>query len=185
MEASQGWTIRQLDAEQARAAIPALAAVLRDCVDGGASVSFMAPLTVERAEQFWSGVAESVARGATALIAAARDGRILGTVQLLLALPENQPHRAEIAKLLVHRDARRQGVADALMRAAEGEAVRRRRMLLTLDTANPDAERVYQRLGWQMCGRIPDYALFPDGRYCDTVIYWKRLAESSVASGRG
>ncbi len=172
--------INCLDGHGARRAIPELARILCDCVDGGASVSFLAPLSVERAGVFWERVAEAVDRDATALLAASQDGKILGTVQLFFALPENQPHRAEVAKLLVHRRARRRGVGEALMRAAEAEAIRRGRTLLTLDTANPDAERVYQRLGWQLSGRIPDYALYPDGRFCDTVIYWKRLPPPEI-----
>ena len=175
MSSPPDFTIASLDAPGARRAVGELAQVLRDCVEGGASVSFMAPLSIEKAVAFWERVADAVDRGQTALLVASRDGAILGTVQLILALPENQPHRAEVAKLLVHRDARRRGIADALMQALEGEALKRGRVLLTLDTANPDAERVYQRLGWQQCGRIPDYALYPDGRFCDTVVYWKRL----------
>jgi len=169
-------TIASLDGAGADRAIPELARVLCDCVEGGASVSFMAPLSLDKAIAFWAAVAAAVDREATALLVAIADGEIVGTVQLLLALPENQPHRAEVAKLLVHRQARRRGVADALMREAEREAMTRGRTLLTLDTASPDAERVYQRLGWQRCGRIPGYALYPDGRPCDTVIYWKQLA---------
>ncbi len=176
-DASPAWSIERLDPEGARAAVPALAEVLFDCVDGGASVGFMQPFSLARAAQFWSGVADAVERDSTALWVGARpDGGISGTVQLQLAVPENQPHRAEVAKLLVHRQARRRGLAAALMRAAEEHAARIGRTTLVLDTASAEAERVYQRLGWQLAGVIPRYALYPDGTPCSTSIYWKHLA---------
>ena len=155
-----------------------LAQVLCDCVDGGASVSFMQPLSLERAEGFWRGVAAGVARGERALLVAEdTDGAIVGTVQLVLAQPENQPHRADVAKMLVHRRARRQGVAAALMRAVEREAALEAKSLLVLDTVTGgDAERLYERLGWQRCGVIPDYALWPDGGLCATTVFFKALA---------
>jgi GNAT superfamily N-acetyltransferase len=175
--ASPAWAIERLDPEGARAAIPSLAEVLFDCVEGGASVSFMQPFSLARAAQFWSGVAAAVERGSTALwVGAGPDGSISGTVQLQLAMPENQPHRAEVTKLLVHRQARRGGLAAALMRAAEEHAAGIGRTTLVLDTASADAERVYQRLGWQLAGVIPCYALYPDGTPCSTSIYWKHLA---------
>jgi GNAT superfamily N-acetyltransferase len=176
-DGSVPWAIEQLDAVGARAAIPALAEVLFDCVEGGASVSFMHPLSLERAARFWRGVADAVERGSTALwVGTGPDGGISGTVQLQLAMPENQPHRAEVAKLLVHRQARRGGLAAALMRAAEEHAARIGRTTLVLDTASAEAERVYHRLGWQLAGVIPRYALYPDGTPCSTSIYWKHLA---------
>jgi len=167
--------IERLDGPGARTAIPALAEILCDCVEGGASVSFLAPLTRGRAEAFWTKVADAVGRGETALLVARDADGIHGTVQIVLSLPENQPHRAEIAKLLVHRQARRRGIAAALMRAADREAVAEGRNLLTLDTASAEAKRVYDRLGWNLCGVIPDFALNPDRTLCDTTVYWKRI----------
>jgi GNAT superfamily N-acetyltransferase len=159
------------------AALEQLCDVLIDCVDGGASVSFMAPLSRERALAFW----HSVMRGAAAgerLLLVARDGggRIDGTVQVVLAQPENQPHRADIAKMLVHRRARRQGLGEALMQAAEQAARDARKTLLVLDTVTGgDAERLYDRVGWQRVGDIPGYALWPNGGLCGTTLYYKAL----------
>src|SRR6185436_734143 len=135
--------------------------VLIDCVDGGASVSFMHPLTRARAEAFWRRVAAGVAAGERALLVAEDAHGFCGTVQLLLDQPENQPHRADLAKLLVHRRARRRGLGEALMRAAENTARDCGKTLLVLDTASPEAERVYERLGWVRVGVIPGYALLP------------------------
>ena len=152
-----------------------LAEVLVDCVAGGASVSFMAPLTHERARAFWAGVGDGVVRGERALLVADDESGVVGTVQLVLDLPENQPHRADLVKLLVHRRARRRGVGEALLRAAEAAARELGRTLLVLDTASADAERLYARAGWQRVGAIPDYALLPDGAPSDTVVYYRRL----------
>ena len=167
--------VRVLTPEDAKAAVPALAEVLIDCVERGASVSFMAPLSRDRAEAFWTEVAEAVARGERALLAAFEGDRLTGTVQLILDQPENQPHRADIGKMLVHGAARRQGVAGRLMAAAEDAARDAGKTLLVLDTASPEAMRVYERQGWTRVGVIPDYALLPDGRPCDTVFYFKRV----------
>lgn len=154
-----------------------LAVVLADCVAGGASVGFMQPLPVERARQFWSCLADDVAGGRRALLVAEDPAGILGTVQLILGLPENQPHRADIAKMLVHRRARRTGVGAALMRSAEAVARAEGRSVLVLDAATPgDAERLYRRLGWQAVGVVPSYALMPDGERCDTCFYYRRLS---------
>jgi GNAT superfamily N-acetyltransferase len=159
------------------AQIGELAEVLRDCVDGGASVSFMHPVSLDRAQRFWREVAAGTARGERALlIAEDAAGAIVGTVQLVLAQPENQPHRADVAKMLVHRRARRQGLAAALMRSAEQVAVQEGRTLLVLDTVTGgDAERLYERLGWQRCGVIPGYALWPRGGLCATTVFFKPL----------
>jgi GNAT superfamily N-acetyltransferase len=152
-----------------------LADVLVDCVEGGASVSFMAPLTRRRARAFWAGIADDVARGDRALIVADDESGVVGTVQLALALPENQPHRADLVKILVHRRARRRGVGEALLRAAEETARDLGRTLLVLDTASAEAERLYVRAGWERVGAIPDYALLPQGGLADTVVYYRRL----------
>jgi GNAT superfamily N-acetyltransferase len=154
-----------------------LAALLIDCVEGGASVSFMLPLTQERARAFWQRVADGVARGERALLVAEDDaGAIVGTVQLVLDQPENQPHRADVAKMLVHRRARRQGLGAALMRAAEDAARAHGKTLLVLDTVSGgDAERLYARLGWQRVGTIPGYALWPQGGPCATTYFYREV----------
>ncbi|BEP63389.1 GNAT family N-acetyltransferase [Variovorax sp. V213] len=153
-----------------------LADVLIDCVEGGASVSFMLPLTPERALAFWQRVAEGVSRGERALLVAEDAQGIVGTVQLVLELPENQPHRGEVAKLLVHRRARRQGMGALLMQAAEQLARQRAKTLLVLDTSGAEAERLYGRLGWTRLGVIPGFALLPDGGLCDTTYFYRSLA---------
>lgn len=163
--------------------IAGLSDVLIDCVEGGASVSFMHPMTREKAEAFWRGAAESAARGERIVIAAYDDTRIVGTVTLIVHQPENQPHRADLAKMLVHRDARQQGTGAALLNHAEQTARRAKKTLLVLDTVTGSAaERLYARMGWQRCGEIPDYALWPDGRPCPTTVYFKALpADASVS----
>jgi GNAT superfamily N-acetyltransferase len=169
--------LRRLDGAEAAALAPALAEVLVDCVAGGASVSFMHPLDPARALAFWRGVAEGVAAGDRALFVAEEEGLVLGTVQLLLGMPENQPHRAEIAKMLVRRSARGRGIGSALMRAAEALAVDNGRSLLVLDTAEGgEGERLYRRLGWVAVGTIPRYALHPDGRPCGSTFFYRDLA---------
>jgi GNAT superfamily N-acetyltransferase len=156
--------------------IQGLSDVLIDCVEGGASVSFMLPMTRAKADAFWRATSASVARGER-LVFAAHDeaGTIVGTVQIILAQPENQPHRGDLAKMLVHRRARRQGLGASLLAAAEQGARDAGKTLLVLDTASDDAERLYARNGWQRCGVIPDYALWPDGGPCPTTIYFKFL----------
>jgi GNAT superfamily N-acetyltransferase len=166
-----------LDAPVADAALEQLADVLVDCVEGGASVSFMAPFSHAEALTFFRKVAASVAAGDTVLLAAQLDGKIVDTVQLGLDTPPNQPHRADIKKMLVHRSARGHGIGAALMAAVEEEARRHGRWLVVLDTVpGENGHRLYLRAGWTQTGLVPDYALFPDGRLCDTAIMWKRLA---------
>jgi GNAT superfamily N-acetyltransferase len=155
--------------------IEALSDVLIDCVEGGASVSFMQPLTRERASSFWRRVADGVANGSRALIVIDDEQGICGTVQLVLEQPENQPHRADLSKLLVSRRARKCGCGAALMKAAEDTALACGKTLLVLDTASGDAERLYDRMGWVRVGVIPDYALWPEGGLCDTTYFYKRL----------
>ncbi|HWA16782.1 MAG TPA: GNAT family N-acetyltransferase [Gemmatimonadales bacterium] len=158
------------------AEIEQLATVLADCVEGGASVSFMWPMSREHAIQFWRKVAGGVARGERALLVAEDDEGICGTVQLVLDLPENQPHRADLAKMLVHRRARRRGVGAMLMQGAESMARDCGRTLLVLDTVTGgDAERLYERLGWTRVGSIPRYALMPDGAPCATTVFYRDL----------
>jgi GNAT superfamily N-acetyltransferase len=167
--------IIELDAAAAPGAVEELAGVLADCVNGGASVNFMLPYGATDAAGFFRKVIPSIASGDTILLAAKVDGRIVGTVQLGLDMPPNQPHRAEVKKMLVHRAARGKGVGAALLAAAETRARQKGRTLLVLDTASDDARRLYERGGWQRLGNIPDYALLPGGGLCDTTIYWKRI----------
>lgn len=158
-----------------------LSDVLIDCVEGGASVNFMLPMTGAKAHRYWHSAAASLARGERMLLAAAdATGTIVGTVQVILDQPENQPHRGDITKMLVHRRARRQGVGAALLAAAERGARGVGKTLLVLDTASGDAERLYARQGWQACGQIPNYALWPDGAPCATTIFFKSLDSGSA-----
>lgn len=151
--------------------------VLIDCVEGGASVNFMWPMTRAKAERYWRGVSESLARGERALVVAEDErGDIMGTAQAVWASPENQPHRADISKMLVRRSARRHGVGALVLAAAERAAFDAGRTLLVLDTASPEAERLYERGGWQRVGSVPKYALMPDGPFCSTVFFYKDLA---------
>ncbi|MGY5957159.1 GNAT family N-acetyltransferase [Kosakonia sp. BK9b] len=152
-----------------------LCEVLENCVSGGASVSFMHPLSREKSLQFWSGVAASVARGERIVLVAEDDtGGIVGTVQVVLEQPENQPHRADVSKLLVHEKARRQGLARQLMDALETEARAHGKSVLVLDTATGSgAENFYAQCGWQRVGEIPRYALMPDGNVTATTIFYK------------
>ena len=170
------WSLRRLHALD-DAQIDELAGVLIDCVEGGASVSFMHPLPHDRAAAFWRRVGQDVAVGERALLVAKDARGLCGTVQLVLDQPENQPHRADLSKLLVHRRARRQGLGEALMRAAEATARECGKTLLVLDTASGEAERLYERLGWERVGVIPAYALLPHGGLCGTTVYYRNLGE--------
>ena len=176
-EAPADVTIRRLDGDQARAAVDGLADVLIDCVEGGASVSFMLPMTREKSLAFWRGVAESTARDERVLLVAVDGGgEILGTAQLITAQPENQPHRADVAKVLVKRTARRRGLAQRLRAAIEAEARRAGKTCLVLDTVTGgDAERLYARIGWTRVGSVPDYALMPTGEPCATTYFFKHI----------
>lgn len=168
--------IRRLDAAEARSHLDALAAVLADCVEGGASVGYLAPFSHADARIAFEGFAAEVEAGRRLLLAAFLGGELIATAQLVLALPPNQPHRAEVARVLVRRSVRRRGIAALLMARLEDEARAAGRTLLVLDAVTGgDAERLYGRLGWQRVGVIPGYALFPDGRPCDTTYFWKAI----------
>jgi ribosomal protein S18 acetylase RimI-like enzyme len=168
--------IRRLGASEAYDQLDELAAVLADCVAGGASVSYMAPFSHEQARSAFQSFVAEVEQGHRVLLAAYADDELVGTVQVILALPPNQPHRGEIAKLLVHRSARNRGIARLLMARAEAEAKAEGKTLLVLDAVTGgDAARLYDRLGWTTVGVIPGYALYPDGRPCDTTVFWKAL----------
>jgi len=164
-----------LDAAAAQAALGELSEVLVDCVEGGASVNFMLPFGRDDAVKYFEKVIASIGRDETVLVAAKFNGRIVGAVQLGLDMPPNQPHRADIRKLLVHRAARSRGIGAALMARAEAEAKARGRILLVLDTAGAEAERLYARTGWQRVGVIPRYAMWPAGGFCDTTYFWKKI----------
>jgi GNAT superfamily N-acetyltransferase len=169
------WTLRRLHTLD-EPHIGGLTDVLMDCVQGGASVGFMMPLARERADEFWRRVAAGVAAGNRALLVAEDGEGICGTVQLVFDLPDNQPHRADLVKMLVHRRARRRGLGEALMRGAEGMAREVGRTLLVLDAVTQgDAARLYERLGWVRVGDVPRFALYPDGEYCGTTYYYKQV----------
>jgi GNAT superfamily N-acetyltransferase len=169
------WSLRRLYALD-EAQIDALASVLLDCVEDGASVGFMRPLTRDRAVAFWRRVAQGVSAGERVLLVAEDAQGVCGTVQLVLDLPENQPHRADLSKMLVHRRARRQGLGAALMQAAETTARECGKTLLVLDAVTGgDAERLYERLGWVRVGAIPGYALMPKGGLCSTTVFYRNL----------
>ena len=156
--------------------LDALAGVLADCVAGGASVSYLEPFSQADARSAFEGWEAEVEQGRRLILGAFDDGELVGTVQVLLAAPPNQPHRGEIAKMLVHRSARRRGIAARLMEQAEVEARAEGKTLLVLDTVTGDAaERLYTRLGWSRVGIIPGYALYPDGRLCDTTVFYKAI----------
>jgi GNAT superfamily N-acetyltransferase len=168
--------IRRLNEEDALQALPQLSALFSDTVERGASLGFMSPFPPEEAAMFWRDVAGAVGRGETILLVALVDGRIEGTVQVSTKMQPNQPHRGEIKKLMVHEKARGLGLSRALMDAAEGEARMAGRTLLVLDTATGEpAESIYERFGWNRAGIIPGFALFPDGRPCDTSVLYKNL----------
>jgi GNAT superfamily N-acetyltransferase len=170
-------SVRRAETIDSSDIISGLTDVLMDCVEGGASVGFMQTLSRAQAEKFWRGLAYDVALGRRIiLVAEDEDGAIVGTVQAILSQPDNQPHRADIAKMLVHRKLRRQGLATLLMKAIESAAASAGKTLLVLDTVTGgDAERLYTKLGWQLSGHIPDYALWPSGGLCSTSIFYKRL----------
>ncbi len=179
MSARSAYTIEQLTTVTEQSLVE-LAQVLIDCVEGGASVSFMLPLARERAVAFWRQVALGVDAGQRALLVARDEQGICGTVQLILEQPENQPHRADLAKLLVHRRARRRGIGAQLMRAAEHVARAAGKSLLVLDTADAGAALLYSNLGWRLCGVVPDYALLPAGGYCDTTFFYRQLPATAT-----
>ena len=171
----QAFKIRRLESLGERE-LEELGELLIDCVEGGASVNFMLPMSRAKADGYWRAAAARLQRAELLLLAAEQAGRIVGTVQILLGQPENQPHRGDLSKLLVHRRARRLGVGAGLLAAAERCALNAGKTLLVLDTASAEAERLYARHGWQRCGQIPHYALLPDGAPCATVVLYKFLS---------
>ncbi|TCW83429.1 GNAT family N-acetyltransferase [Burkholderia sp. SRS-46] len=170
-------TVRRIGRDDVTAYVDALSDLLIDCVEGGASVSFMLPIAQNTAVRFWTQVASAVMRDERILLVAEdAGGRVVGTVQLITAQPENQPHRADVAKMLVHRAARRRGVGARLMAAADDAARIAGKSVLVLDTVTgSDAARLYERAGWHRVGDVPNYALMPDGTYCGTTFFHKQL----------
>jgi GNAT superfamily N-acetyltransferase len=169
-------TIRIITADEVLAAINDLSETLSDCIKGGASLGFMLPFEPKDAVDYWREIADAVAKGSIILAVAEVEGKVVGTVQVGLASKPNQPHRGDLMKLLVHRSARGLGLSRKLMEAIEVEAARRGRTLLVLDTATgSDAEKIYPRLGWERVGVIPDYAMWPQGGFCDTTLFYKRI----------
>lgn len=168
--------VERFDADEVRQHRDALAEVLVDCIEGGASVSFMAPFSLDEARAFFASIEPEIAAGTRVLIAAFLDDDLVGTVQVVAAWPPNQPHRADVTKLLVRRSARKRGIGQRLMARAEAEARKQGWTLLVLDTVTGDpAERLYERMDWTKVGVIPNFALYPDGRPCDTTVFWKAL----------
>ncbi len=169
--------IRRLDGAEAREHLDGLAAVLVDCVEGGASVGYLAPFSHEDARHVYEAYVAEVGEGRRIMLAAFVEGALVGTAQVVFAPHPNQPHRADVARVLVRRSARRRGIAQMLMERVEREALAEGRTLLVLDAVTGgDAARLYERLGWNTLGVIPNYALYPDGRPCDTTYFWKSLA---------
>jgi GNAT superfamily N-acetyltransferase len=176
MPATDEIEVRRLDAAEVRTRLGELAAVLHDCVEGGASIGYMAPFSEEQAYEAFAAFAREVEQGRRFLVGAFADDELVGAVQVVLAMPPNQPHRGEISRMLVRRSARRRGIAARLMERAEQEARAEGKKLLVLDAVTGgDAARLYTRLGWTRVGEIPDYALYPDGRPCDTTVFWKQI----------
>jgi ribosomal protein S18 acetylase RimI-like enzyme len=159
-----------------------LSEILIETVANGGSVSFMHPLSQAAAEAFWSNSLSAAGRGERIILGAFDGESLTGTVTLLLDLPPNQPHRAEIAKMMTRVSHRDRGIATALLREAERLAIARGRWLLVLDTAEDEgAADLYERMGFKLTGVIPDYALKPHGGLTGTLIYWKRLQEGVPA----
>ena len=176
--AAAAWSLRRVLAPD-EALVEALADLLIDCVEGGASVSFMLPLSRERALAFWRGVALDVVAGRRALLVAEDAEGVCGTVQLILDLPENQPHRADLAKMLVGRRARKRGLGARLLAGAEHMARDCGRTLLVLDAVTGgDGARLYERHGWVRVGDVPNFALYPGGGYCSTTYFYRDLSTS-------
>jgi GNAT superfamily N-acetyltransferase len=176
MSVTEQVEVRRLAPAEARERLDALAAVLADCVAGGASVGYMEPFSHAEARAVYEDYVGDAEQGRRIILGAFLNGDLVGTAQLVLAVPPNQPHRAEVARVLVHRSARRRGFAQRLMEQLEQEARAEGKSLLVLDAVTGgDAARLYERIGWNTVGVIPGYALYPDGRVCDTTVFWKRV----------
>jgi GNAT superfamily N-acetyltransferase len=176
MSATEQLEVRRLEPAEAREQLDALAGVLADCVAGGASVGYMEPFSHADARAVYEDYVRDAEQGRRIILGAFVNDELVGTAQLVLAVPPNQPHRAEVARVLVHRAARRRGIAQRLMEQLEQEARAAGKTLLVLDAVTGgDAARLYERIGWNTVGVIPGYALYPDGRVCDTTVFWKTV----------
>ena len=170
------YKIVQLSESEMQARLPELVEILVNVVEGGASVNFMPPFTPTESLDYWQKIVPVVKEGRVILLVALVEGKAVGTVQLVLPIPPNQSHRADVAKLLVHQSARRYGIARALMQHLETVARRHGRTLLTLDTMTGTvAERLYLSLGYILVGIIPGYSYFPNGSLGDTAFFYKPL----------
>jgi GNAT superfamily N-acetyltransferase len=173
---NEPFEVVRLTGAEVRQRLDELSTILVDCVEGGAGVSFMRPLSRADAAAFWTFVADECGKGRRIVLAALLNSAVVGTVQVILVQIPNQPHRAELAKLLVHRRARERGIARALMMRVEAELRASNRSLLTFDTTTGHAaERLYLSLGYVRAGIIPNYAYLPDGQLCDTSVFYKLL----------
>jgi GNAT superfamily N-acetyltransferase len=176
MPALEQIEIRRLAPGEPRERLDELAGVLADCVDGGASVGYMAPFSHADAHAAFEAFVRNAEEGSRIILGAFLNGDLVGTAQLVVGVPPNQPHRADVARVLVHRSARRRGIAQRLMDQLEREARAEGKTLLVLDAVTGgDAARLYERIGWNEVGVIPGYALYPDGRLCDTTVFWKTI----------
>jgi GNAT superfamily N-acetyltransferase len=176
MSAIEEIEVRRLGPGEAHEQLDALAGVLADCVAGGASVGYLEPFLHAEARAVFEVYARDAEQGQRIILGAFMDGNLVGTAQLVLAVPPNQPHRADVARVLVHRSARKRGIAQRLMEQLEQEARAEGKTLLVLDAVTGgDAARLYERLGWNTVGVIPNYALYPDGQFCDTTVFWKSV----------
>jgi ribosomal protein S18 acetylase RimI-like enzyme len=176
IESTGAADVRPLGIDEYRAAISDLSELILDAVASGASINFLADVTPAEATAWWQAREEDVARGVTSPFVAFIDGRIIGCALLTRSTKANSPHRAEIEKVIVHRSARRQGIASALMRAAEDLARAEDRWLLVLDTVTDSAaDALYRSLGWHETGVVPNYAMRPDGRPWPATFFWKDL----------
>jgi GNAT superfamily N-acetyltransferase len=176
MSGTEQIEVRRLAPGETHELLDALAGVLADCVAGGASVGYMEPFSHTEAREVFEDYARDCEQGRRIILGAFLDGNLVGTAQLVVGLPPNQPHRADVARVLVHRSARRRGIAQHLMEQLEREARTEGKTLLVLDAVSGgDAARLYERMGWNTVGVIPDYALYPDGRFCDTTVFWKTV----------
>jgi GNAT superfamily N-acetyltransferase len=170
--------VRELSVEEYRRAIPSLADLILDAVAGGASINFLADVSNDEAEAWWRDIEADVEAGVVTPFVAVVGGRIVGSTLLMRSLKANSPHRAEIGKVVVHRDVRRQGIAAMLMQAAEDRARAEGRWLLVLDTVTDSpADSLYRSLGWQVTGVVPNYAMLPDGTPWAATFFWKDLRE--------
>ena len=176
------FSIQTLTAINDEVTLAQLADMLIESVESGGSISFMHPVSMEKALAFWRKVSASITAGERILLVALdENGVVIGAVQSILAQPENQPHRADIAKMMVHPRARRLGIAEALMREIEQLTGAAGKTVMVLDTETDQAASfLYTKLGWQVAGHIPDYALRPHGGLCSTTYFYKRIAQPTV-----